>query len=105
MIGEREGQGECGWRTTKHARASPEPGVRRMTRGPVRVRHTFIACAASCPAHVEAREPNAGGGGRLIPARVKADSFWGFQSRSESEFSEGEQEVRHAARDCTSSGL
>src|SRR3954449_4498235 len=40
----------------------------------------------------------------LIPTRVKADSFRGFQTGA-SQILWGEQEVRHAARDCTSSGL
>src|SRR4051794_25444184 len=40
----------------------------------------------------------------VIPTRVKADSFRGFQTGA-SQALWGEQEVRHAARDCTSSGL
>src|SRR3954471_20866564 len=43
-------------------------------------------------------------GGGVIPTRVKADSFRGFQTGA-SQILWGEQEVRHAARDCTSSGL
>jgi hypothetical protein len=42
--------------------------------------------------------------GQVIPTRVKADSFRGFQTGA-SQILWGEQEVRHAARDCTSSGL
>src|SRR3954453_14073779 len=41
---------------------------------------------------------------QLIPTRVKADSFRGFQTGA-SQTLWGEQEVRHAARDCPSSGL
>ena len=39
-----------------------------------------------------------------IPTRVKADSFWGFQTGA-SQTLWWRTEVRHAARDCTSSGL
>src|SRR3954465_1414855 len=40
----------------------------------------------------------------VIPTRVKADSFWGFQSGA-SQIPWCEQEVRHAGRDCASRGL
>src|SRR3954468_9139836 len=40
----------------------------------------------------------------VIPTRVKADSFRGFQTGA-SQILWGEQEVRHAARNCTSPGL
>src|SRR3954463_11916901 len=79
--------------------ALPQPSYGLRLRG----RKGFPAVRAEdrLKRHEPGRRTMAHVADHLIPTRVKADSFRGFQTGA-SQTLWGEQEVRHAARDCAS---